>query len=108
MEVHTISNSFEQAGYSLVVTDRQGNYYLIPTESFERGRVPEERRAEIERAMQEHEVIGYNPLLIGAAVGAVVTAGAFTAGPVVGGGQVAVGVAVASSGCFERKTLPSL
>jgi hypothetical protein len=54
-----MSISNERADYSLVFADREQNYYLIPVEVFERGRVPAERKAELEETMREQEVSGY-------------------------------------------------
>ena len=78
-----MSSSTEGSEYSLVFADHDQNYYVIPVEAFARGCVPAERKAELEQAMREHDVTGYNPLLVGAAAGVVVT-GAFAGGMVVG------------------------
>ena len=99
-----MSDSIEQQDISLVFTDHDQNYYVIPAEIFERGRVPAERKAEVEQLMSEHEVTGYNPALIvagAAATGAV-------AGATIAVGAVAVGVAIGytlASGCFDPKYL---
>jgi hypothetical protein len=94
-----MSITTEHTACSLVFADHDQNYYLIPVEAIERGRVPAARKAEIEQAMREHEVTGYNPLAAvaaGAAVGAaagVVVGGVFAAGVVTGAAALAVGAA---------------
>ena len=62
-----MSSNSEQPGLSLVFTDRDQNYYVIPVETFERGRVPAERKAEVEQLMREREVTGYYLALAGLA-----------------------------------------
>ncbi|MGH2603326.1 MAG: hypothetical protein ACRDJ9_28580 [Dehalococcoidia bacterium] len=54
-----MSDNTEQTNISLVFTDRDQNYYLIPVEVFERGRVPAEHKAAVEEAMREQDVSGY-------------------------------------------------
>ena len=44
----------ERAG-TLVLKDTAGDYFLVPLETLERGRVPAERRPEIERLISEHQ-----------------------------------------------------
>jgi hypothetical protein len=39
----------------LVLQDNAGEYYLLPQATLERGRVPAERRAEVERLVSETE-----------------------------------------------------
>jgi hypothetical protein len=68
-----MTSSMDQPGLSVVFADRDRNYYLIPVEVFERGRVPAERKAVVEQAQREHDVTGHGvPLVIGLAVGAAV------------------------------------
>ncbi|MGH2588147.1 MAG: hypothetical protein ACRDJE_24780 [Dehalococcoidia bacterium] len=46
---------------TLVFKDQAGEYYLLPQETLERGRVPAERKAEVEHLVAEsHDVSGYN------------------------------------------------
>ena len=64
-----MSDTIEQPGLSLVFTDQDRNYYLIPAEVFAQGRVSAERKAEIEQLLREREVTGYlmdstSPLLV--------------------------------------------
>jgi hypothetical protein len=92
MEVQLMSDTTEQTNIALVFTDQDQNYYLIPAEIIERGRVPAERKAEVEQLMSEQEVEGY--LLVHAAVGALVVTGAFATGVVWGAGAAAAGAAV--------------
>ena len=98
-----MTTSTEQSDISLVFADHEQNYYAIPVEVFERGRVPAERKAEVERLMSEHEVTGYNPGLVvaaAAATGAVAGAGSAVGAFAIG---VAVGYTLASSGCHDLK-----
>jgi hypothetical protein len=44
----------------LVLRDGAGDYYLVPRETLERGRVPAEQRAEVEEWLAESEVSGYS------------------------------------------------
>ena len=44
---------------TLVVRDSQGNYFLVPHETLEQGRVPEEQRSEIERLIDEADTAGH-------------------------------------------------
>ena len=90
----------EQAIECLLFTDYAGNYYLVPTETFAQGRVPAERKAEIEQALHEHDVTGYNPLLVGMAVG-------FGAGAVASLAVVTAGVAVGAAGAYAYSQLSS-
>jgi hypothetical protein len=105
-----MSISSVQADYSLILADGDGAYYAIPVEAFERGRVPAERKAEIEEALRESEVRGYHP---GAFVAGVV------AGAALGGAAAVVGAAAATtalvvvgaaltSECFPVKPAPGV
>ena len=38
---------------TLVFKDQAGDYFLVPQETFERGRVPDERKAELERLVAQ-------------------------------------------------------
>jgi hypothetical protein len=40
---------------TLVLRDDEGNYFLVPQETVEKGRVPAEQKAEIERLIGEQE-----------------------------------------------------
>jgi hypothetical protein len=40
---------------ALVLKDGTGNYFLVPQEALEQGRVPEERKAQIEQLMREQD-----------------------------------------------------
>lgn len=55
---------------TLVLKDSGGNYFLVPMEALERGRVPAEQRAEVERAIDaQGDVQGYVvPLAIAGAL----------------------------------------
>jgi hypothetical protein len=44
---------------TLVMKDSEGNYFLVPHETVEQGRVPEEQRAEIERLIGEADTTGH-------------------------------------------------
>ena len=50
---------------ALVLKDGMGNYFLVPQETLERGRVPEEHKAEVERLISEQhdDVRGHSPAL---------------------------------------------
>lgn len=94
-----MSINTEPSQWSLVLTDAEQNYYVIPAELFAQGRVPAEQKAEIEAQMREHEVMGHNPLAIFAAgvfVGGTVT----VAGVAVGATVATLGVVVASRSGF--------
>jgi hypothetical protein len=43
----------------LVVRDGAGDYFLLPTDVLERGRVPEARKAEVAQLLDEPDVSGY-------------------------------------------------
>ena len=93
-----MSNITEQPVYSIVFTDHDRNYYVIPAETFERGRVPTARSAEIEELLRDREVVGHNPFAVGAGVA---LAGAAVGGTLVATGVVlgvAIGYSLASSG----------
>jgi hypothetical protein len=98
-----MSDNTEQSGISIVFADHDQNYYVIPVEILEGGRVPAEHKAEVERLMSEHEVTGYNPALVvaaGVATGAVVGAGIAVGALAVG---FVAGYAVASANCVDPK-----
>ena len=66
--------STDEPSVALVLKDAAGSYYLVPQQTLERGRVPEEQRAEVERLLAEaaergcgrgDEVHGYNLIVIG-------------------------------------------
>ena len=98
-----MSSSTEHSADSLVFADHDQNYYLIPVEAFERGRVPAERKAEIEQAMREHEVTGYNPLVavaVGTAIGAV-------AGATIAVGAAGVGFAAGYTLASSQASAPA-
>ena len=40
---------------TLVLRDDEGNYFLVPHETVEQGRVPAEHKAEVERLIREQE-----------------------------------------------------
>jgi hypothetical protein len=44
---------------TLIVGDAAGDYFLVPRAVLEQGRVPEERRAEIERLLADADTAGY-------------------------------------------------
>jgi len=48
-----------QHAKAMVLRDAQGNYYVLPLDVVERGRVPAERQAELEAAIGSGEVSGY-------------------------------------------------
>lgn len=49
----------EQAG-TLVLKEQAGDYFLVPQEVLEQGRVPQEQKAELERLIAEqHDVQGH-------------------------------------------------
>jgi hypothetical protein len=108
MEVPVMSIQTEPAIDSFILADQEGNYYVVPVETFARGRVPAERKADIEAALREHDVTGYHPgvaFAAGVAVGGVAAAGAVVAGVGVLAGLVVVGAAL-SSDCFPVKPPP--
>ena len=50
---------------TLVLKDQAGDYYLVPQELLERGRVPQEQTAEVERLIAEQpDVQGYGGPLV--------------------------------------------
>jgi len=90
-----MSDNTGQTDISLVFTDQDQNYYVIPVEVFERGRVPAEHKAEVEEALREQDVSGY--FLLHAAVGMAVGGSILIAGAVVGAGAVVAGAVVGAS-----------
>jgi hypothetical protein len=47
----------------LIFKDQAGEYYLLPPEALERGRVPAEVKAELERRISgSDDVVGYTPM----------------------------------------------
>jgi len=91
-----MSNSTKQTDISLVFTDHEQNYYVIPVEVFERGRVPADRKAEVERLMSEHrdDVSGH---LVGVVVAMGIVVSGAVAG-VVGAGGFAFGAGTSYAG----------
>lgn len=61
---------------TLVFKDQAGDYFFLPQEALERGRVPEEHRAEVERLVAERDDVSGHvaPIVI------------FFAGALLGGG----------------------
>jgi hypothetical protein len=68
---------------TLVIKDQAGSYFLLPQETLERGRVPEERAAEVEQllaaatqgAEERDDVHGHHPVAIGIAVACILYTG---------------------------------
>ena len=87
-----MSHSAEQPDISLVLADHEQNYYMVPIEIVERGRVPAARKAEIEAALREQEVTGYNPILVGAGFG-ICVGGLVVSGAMIGAGLTYGGIA---------------
>ncbi len=57
----------------LMFKNEAGDYFAVPQETFERGRVPEERKAEVERLLSEAErddTTGHAGFLAGVFTGA--------------------------------------
>jgi hypothetical protein len=54
---------------AMVLRDSQGNYYVLPLDVVERARVPAERQAELEAALDTSEVSGY--AMVGAVGGGI-------------------------------------
>jgi hypothetical protein len=54
---------------AMVLRDAQGNYYVLPLDVVERARVPAERQAELEAAIDGGEVSGY--AMVGAVGGGI-------------------------------------
>lgn len=54
---------------AMVLRDAQGNYYVLPLDVVERARVPAERQAELEAAIDTGEVSGY--AMVGAVGGGI-------------------------------------
>jgi hypothetical protein len=78
---------------TLVFKDQAGDYYLVPQGMLEQGRVPAERRAEVERLVAEGNTAEADdtqghilPILLIGAIGGVVAASAIGYGP--GSGDV--------------------
>jgi hypothetical protein len=66
----------------LVVQDQAGSYFVIPQETLERARVPEERAAEVEQILaaardgvEGDDVHGHHPVAIGIAVACILYTG---------------------------------
>jgi len=53
----------ETADAMLILSDQAGNYYLLPRETVERARVPEEQNAAIERALAREDVAGFGVIM---------------------------------------------
>jgi hypothetical protein len=53
----------------MVLRDAEGNYYVLPLDVLERARVPAERRAQLEAAIDSGEVSGY--AMVGAVGGGI-------------------------------------
>jgi hypothetical protein len=87
-----MSNTTEQSGVSLVFTDHDQNYYVIPVEVFEGGRVPAEHKVEVEEAMHEHEVTGYHPLVVAGGF-VLLGSGLVASGMMIGAGLTYGGIA---------------
>lgn len=49
----------QQQGTALVLRDGQGNVYAIPEDQLKRFRVPDDRKAEVEKTQGGGEVQGY-------------------------------------------------
>ena len=47
----------------LVLRDQAGHYYLLPRATVERARVPDERRAAIERVLAGEDVAGFGVIM---------------------------------------------
>ncbi|HLZ31401.1 MAG TPA: hypothetical protein VKV73_29135 [Chloroflexota bacterium] len=54
---------------AMVLRDAMGDYYVLPLDVVERARVPAERRAELEAAIDSGEVAGY--AMVGAVGGGI-------------------------------------
>jgi hypothetical protein len=52
----------QDAATALVLEDEAGNYFILPQEILERGRVPEEHEAEVRRLIADSDVSGYRDL----------------------------------------------
>jgi len=50
-------------GEMVVLSDETGGYYLLPRDVVERGRVPEEGRAALERALAGEDVSGFSTVI---------------------------------------------
>ncbi len=62
---------------TLVFKDQMGNYILVAEETWQRGRVPVENSAEVDRLLAESDdVAGHSPFLIGVFVGTILGGGA--------------------------------
>lgn len=65
---------------TLIFKDQAGEYYVLPQALLERGRVPEERREELEQALSgADDVTGHHPAIVGAAIGMIVVGGSMAA-----------------------------
>src|SRR5829696_8196235 len=58
---HTMHDAATAA--MLVLCDQAGHYYLLPRQAVERARVPDERRAAIERVLTGEDVVGFGALI---------------------------------------------
>jgi len=54
----------------MIFKDQADSYYLVPAEALDRGRVPEERKAELKHLLGEQEVSGHLYALISPVGGA--------------------------------------
>jgi hypothetical protein len=64
---------------TLVFKDQAGDYFLLPQEALERGRVPAEHKAEVERQLADanaDDVSGHLVFLMGMVAGALITGAA--------------------------------
>jgi len=59
----------DERSRAMVLRDAVGNYYVLPLEVVERARVPVERQAELEAALDTGEVSGY--AMVGAVGGGI-------------------------------------
>jgi len=73
----------------LVLKDEAGEYYLLPREALERGRVPVEEKAKVEQQIAgSDDVVGYAPVNVGLVTGALyISAGAQLIGEGAQGGD---------------------
>lgn len=62
---------------SLVFRDGEGDYFLVPREALEQGRVRDEDKAEVERLLAESDdVHGHSPFFLGMLIGTALGSGA--------------------------------
>jgi hypothetical protein len=76
---------------SLVLKDEAGNYFLVPQETLERGRVPKEQKGEIERLVAEAAAEGGGGESVQGSVAPLTVAGAFAAEVDVSGHAIMIG-----------------